>query len=44
MENEKKFIVPEAEVINFKEEDVIRTSLTQGSDVEGFDRGGMEGW
>lgn len=44
MEKKKKFSIPEAEIVNFKEEDVIRTSLAQGSDKDGFDRDGMEDW
>lgn len=39
--DDKKFVVPEAEVINYAKEDIIVTSLTNAGEA-GWDDG--EGW
>ena len=36
MNEEKKFVVPTAEIVNFQNEDIITDSLTDGGSDPGF--------
>ena len=41
--NKKKFIIPEAEKVNFVNEDIITTSLTENGTAD-WDEGGRDWW
>lgn len=42
--NKKKFIVPEAETIDFINEDIITTSLTESGEAAGWSAPGGDWW
>ena len=45
-DKKKKFVIPEAEIIDFSEEDIITTSMVKGTDTDNwpFGDGDGEGW